>query len=143
MVPRDGGFHPYVVNVSAGVHEYTFTVRNMGTTKIDVPYVLDSFVCKYAEPTEGVKGFVSFDDAFVPVELGTGWFVDNLRGAHEGEAALHPPALVPGGDASVTFECPGDKHTQLSFVAWRSQGRPARPGDVAAGSRSWPYRLER
>jgi hypothetical protein len=122
IIDGAGGWNPFIFDVPAGKHEYTFTVRNTGTTKIDVPYVLDTFACKSAIAEAGLNGFVDFDDAFVPIELEGGWFVDNLRGQHQGEAAVHPPALEPGEDASMTFDCAGREHTQLSFVAWRLTG---------------------
>lgn len=122
IIIADGGWNGFVFDVPQGIHDYKLTVRNTGTAEIGVPYVLDSFVCKNAESTEGPNGFVTFDDAFIPLELGGTWFVDNLQGAHQGEAAVHPTPLGPGADSSMTFDCGGREHTQLSFVLRRLTG---------------------
>lgn len=119
IIDAGGGWHPFVFDVPAGKHTYTFIARNTGTTAISIPYVLDTFACEYEEAKPGGNGFVDFDDGFIPVELGDGWFVDNLRGVHQGEAAVHPPVLEAGEEASMTFECASESHTSLSFVAWR------------------------
>jgi hypothetical protein len=119
IIDGGGGWNPVVLDVPPGKHEYTFTARNTGTAEIGVPYVLDTFVCKKASPEPGPNGFVDFDDSYIPLEIGEDWFVDNLRGAHQGEAAVHPPALDPGDAVSMSFDCGGREHTRLRFVAWR------------------------
>lgn len=104
-----------VLNVTPGKHEYRFVVTNVGTTSIAVPFVIDAFTCSSTELGASTSDVISFDDGFVPVES-SGWLVDNLRGVHEGEAAIHPPVLEPGDEPVMHFDCGGREHTRLSFV---------------------------
>lgn len=114
------GWEQQVIDVAPGKHDYQFVARNLGTTDIPAPYVLDGLVCKYATPTPGHNQVVSFDSGFVPVEL-DGWFVDNMRGTHQGEAAVHPPIVAPGDEPSMTFDCAAAEHTQLTFMVHRAR----------------------
>ncbi len=114
-----GDWTTLVVDVPAGEHTFKLVARNLTTTRLSEPYALDTFVCKSEEPKPGVNGFVSLDEAFVPLEIGGDWLVDNLRGVHQGEAAIHPPVLPAEGESSMTFDCGGAAHTNFSFVARR------------------------
>jgi hypothetical protein len=110
---------PQVVNVPLGKHTYTFTARNVGTTTIDVPFVLDTFVCRKESPAPALNGFIDFDQGFIPLEIEGDWFVDNLRSIHQGEAAFHPPALEPGDEKVMSIECAA---AELRFVVRRTSG---------------------
>ncbi len=124
LIHVGGNWAQQVVNVPAGSHVFQLTAKNTGTAAIRVPYLLDTFACKNVAPnaveTDNYVDFVDFDSGFVPAQVAGEWFVDNLRGTNQGEAALHPPPLAPGAEAMMTFDCAGSEHSKLNFVVRRA-----------------------
>ena len=47
---------------------------------------------------------------------GPDWVRDNALGSSDdGETAVHPPALFAGDEATMEFDCGGERHTQIAF----------------------------
>jgi hypothetical protein len=129
------GFVRFVLAVPRGIHSYTFNAQSLHTQELAPPFVVDSFICRDVPEELGANMVVNFDDGFIPPEQ-EGWFVDNFGSQHQGDSAVHPPALEALDGVEMTFDCGGAEHTQLSFFARRTSSYGTAELAVFDGSES-------
>jgi hypothetical protein len=110
-----------VIVLPHGPHQYTFKVT-AGTAPGRPDFRLDTIVCTDTEPHSSPTPTFGFDQHFTPPEFdgfetmtpATTWQITNET-AHGGEFGARPPLMDASSTTSLSTDCGGAEHTQLSF----------------------------